>query len=79
MKSQSTHDQSYGQLTSKSLYKAMRRLADAYPDPNTGANTAISSALRAKFTQVYILPASKAQVSAAGAMRGATPYAGPPN
>ena len=78
MKSQSTHDQSYGQLTSKSLYKAMRRLADAYPDPNTGANTAISSALRAKFTQVYILPASKAQLPAAGAMRRATPYAGPP-
>ena len=79
MKSQSTHDQSYGQLTSKSLYKAMRRLADAYPDPNTGANTAISSALRAKFTQVYILPASKAQLPSAGAMRRATPYPGPPN
>jgi hypothetical protein len=78
MKSQSTHDQSYGQLTSKSLYKAMRRLADAYPDPNSGANTAISSALRAKFTQVYILPASKAQVAAAGALRRAAPYAGPP-
>jgi hypothetical protein len=78
MKSQSTHDQSYGQLTSKSLYKAMRRLADAYPDPNTGANTAISSALRAQFTQVYILPASKTPLVTAGELRRATPYAGPP-
>ncbi len=60
MRSQSTHCQSYGQLSSASLYKAMRRLADGYPDTATGANTSISSALRAQFTQVYILPASKA-------------------
>ena len=78
MKSQSTHDQSYGQLTSKSLYKAMRRLADAYPDAKSGENTTISSALRVKLTQVYILAASKAQVAAAGALRRATPYPGPP-
>jgi hypothetical protein len=78
MKSQSTHDQSYGQLTSMSLYKAMRRLADAYPDPKSGMNTSISSALRADFTQVYILPASKAQLAAVGPLRRATPYQGPP-
>lgn len=80
MKSQSTHCQSYGQLASMSLYKAMRRLADAYPDPKSGANTAISSALRATFTQVYILPESKAALAAAKVPLGrAAPYAGPPH
>jgi len=78
MKSQSTHCQSYGQLASMSLYKAMRRLADAYPDPGTGANTAISSALRTTFTQVFILPESKTQLRAAGPLERATPYQGPP-
>jgi hypothetical protein len=34
----------------------LQRLADAYPDPKTGANSAISSALDAKFVQVYINP-----------------------
>ena len=78
MKSQSTHDQSYGQLSAKSLYKAMRRLADAYPDPTTGENTAISSALLAEFTQVYILPESKTALAALGTLPRARPYAGPP-
>jgi hypothetical protein len=50
----STHHQSYGQLSSPSLYKQMHRLADGYPDPETGKNTAISSALAVKFTQVFI-------------------------
>ena len=78
MRSQSTHDQSYGQLASASLYKAMRRLADAYPDAATGANTAISSALRAQFTQVYILPASKAGLEPLEKLPRYLPYAGPP-
>jgi hypothetical protein len=78
MRSQSTHDQSYGQLASASLYKAMRRLADAYPDPATGANTAISSALRAQFTQVYILPSSKAGLAPIDQLPRYLPYAGPP-
>ncbi len=78
MKSQSTHCQSYGQLASMSLYKALRRLADGYPDPNTGLNTAISSALHATFTRVYILPESKAELAAAGPHEYATPYLGPP-
>lgn len=47
--------QSYGQFSAPSVYRAMNRLADGYPDPNTGANTAISSAIEAKFTQVFIL------------------------
>jgi hypothetical protein len=32
---------------------AMRRLADGYPDPKTGVNTAISSAVTVKFAQVF--------------------------
>jgi hypothetical protein len=50
----STHHQSYGQLSSPSQYRALKRLADGYPDPQTGANTAISSAVNVKFTQVFI-------------------------
>ena len=50
----STHHHSYGQLSSPSQYKAMMRLADGYPDPKTGKNTAISSAVKVKFTQVYV-------------------------
>jgi predicted lipoprotein with Yx(FWY)xxD motif len=62
LRSQSTHCQSYGQLSAASLYKAMRRLADGYPDPATGALGAISSALHAQFTQVYILPSPQAGI-----------------
>jgi hypothetical protein len=59
----STHHHSYGQLSSPSQYRALRRLADAYPDPKTGANTAISSAVTVKFTQVFIQHPSKEVVS----------------
>jgi len=45
---------SNGQISGILLYKALRRLADTCPDPKTGANTTISSALDARFTQVYI-------------------------
>lgn len=50
----STHHHSYGQLSSPSQYKAMNRLADGYPDPKTGKNTAISAAVTVKFTQVFV-------------------------
>jgi hypothetical protein len=50
----STHHQSYGQFSSITQHQAMRRLADGYPDPKTGRNTAISSAMQVKFTQVFI-------------------------
>ncbi|MGE4063103.1 MAG: hypothetical protein AB7E79_07020 [Rhodospirillaceae bacterium] len=50
----STHHQSYGQLSAPSLYRALHRLADAYPDPKTGAMTAISGAVKVTFTQVFI-------------------------
>jgi hypothetical protein len=56
IRNDSTHHLSNGQISGISLYKALRRLADAYPDAATGANTAISSALDAKFVQVYINP-----------------------
>lgn len=49
------HHQNYGQSASMTEYPALRRLADAYPDPETGANTAISSAVEVTLTQVYIL------------------------
>jgi len=56
IRNDSTHHLSNGQISGISLYKALRRLADGYPDPATGTNTAISSALDAKFVQVYINP-----------------------
>lgn len=51
----SMHHQNYGQSASVTEYPALRRLADAYPDPETGANTAISAAVDVVLTQVYIL------------------------
>jgi hypothetical protein len=39
----------------------MRKLADAYPDPATGRNTAISAAVEMKFVQAYILHNATAQ------------------
>jgi hypothetical protein len=77
MKSESTHHQSYGQLAQPSLYKAFRRLADAYPDPQTGVNTAISSALLAQFVQVYVLHPQNRALEAANT-RLQIPYSGPP-
>lgn len=48
----STHHQSYGQEPSPTIYKALTRLADGYPD-HAGRNTAISGALHVRFTQVF--------------------------
>ncbi|WP_439108161.1 hypothetical protein [Congregibacter sp.] len=50
-----THHQSYGRLSAASLYRAMKQLADGYPDPDTGANTAISSAIDIVMHQVHIV------------------------
>ena len=64
IRNDSTHHLSNGQISGISLYKALRRLADAYPDPETGANTAISTALDVKMTQVYIVhPDEQTRVS----------------
>jgi hypothetical protein len=37
------------------LYRALYRLADGYPDPVTGENTAISSAVQVSFIQVHVI------------------------
>jgi hypothetical protein len=55
IRNDSTHHLSNGQISGISLYKALRRLADAYPDPETGANTSISTSLDAKMVQVHIV------------------------
>lgn len=55
IRNDSTHHLGDGQISALSLHKALRRLADGYPDPKTGNNTAISSALDAKFKQVFIV------------------------
>jgi hypothetical protein len=78
MRSYSTHHQSYGQSSAPSIYKAMRRLADGYPDPATHANTAISSALLASFTQVVIVPESRRKAASIALQPPRAPYAGPP-
>jgi hypothetical protein len=57
IRNDSTHHLSNGQISGISLYKAMRRLADAYPDPETGAMTAISTALDVRMAQVFIVHA----------------------
>jgi len=51
----STHHQSYGQEDASSLYSAMRRHADGYPDAETGINTAISMAQEVTFVKTYIM------------------------
>jgi hypothetical protein len=66
IRNDSTHHLSNGQISGISLYKALSRLADAYPDPQTGANTAISTALDVKMTQVFIVhPQGNASTDAA--------------
>ena len=59
IRNDSTHHLSNGQISGISLYKALRRLADAYPDPETGHNTSISTALDARMAQVYIIHPSE--------------------
>ncbi len=50
-----THHASYGQASAPSIYRALRRLADGYPDPKTGNNTAISAAMDIKLVQVHVI------------------------
>jgi hypothetical protein len=49
------HHQSYGGTSGPSMHRALEKLADAYPDPKTGQNTAISGAMNVKFTQVFVV------------------------
>jgi hypothetical protein len=74
----SAHYQSYGKSSASSIYKAMRRLADARPDSATGANSAISSALAAKFAEVRVLPFTAAEQAAIAAAKPGIPYRGMP-
>lgn len=61
IRNDSTHHLSNGQISGISLYKALRRLADAYPDPESGDNTAISTALDIKMTQVFVIHPDSAE------------------
>jgi hypothetical protein len=79
VKNWSTHHQSYGRSSAPSIYKAMRRLADARPDPQTGAKRAISSALAVNFTQVQVLAPDPAALAEARSRRYVgVPYNGTP-
>ena len=69
IRNDSTHHLSNGQISGISLYKALRRLADAYPDPVTGENTAISTALDVKMAQVFIVHPGSEQDGGAGVTR----------
>jgi len=60
-----THHAAYGQASAASIYKALRRLADGYPDPKTGENTAISGAMHMRLTQVYVLHSDEEERAAA--------------
>jgi hypothetical protein len=72
MKAESTHHQSNGRTTLSSLYKILRKNADAYPDPKTGENMALSSALGAQFVQTFIVhPPKSKPVAAAPSATGA--------
>lgn len=55
IRNDSTHHLSNGQISGISLRKALGRFADSHPDPETGVNTAISTALDVKMAQVYIV------------------------
>jgi len=74
----SAHYQSYGKSSGPSIYKAMRRLADARPDAMTGAGRAISSALAAKFAQVRVMPFTEAERAAIASAKPGIPYGGMP-
>jgi hypothetical protein len=50
-----THHAAYGQASAASIYKALRRLADGFPDPETGQNTAISGYLHIELVQAYVI------------------------
>ncbi len=54
----STHHASYGQISTPSTMRILRKLADAYPDAS-GKMTAISAAAEMKFAQAFILHAEQ--------------------
>ena len=54
-RNRATHFNAYGQQAQQSVYKAVRQLADGFPDPKTGEFTAISAAFNVKLVQVHLL------------------------
>jgi hypothetical protein len=54
----STHHQAYGAASTASIYRAMRHVADYKPDAN-GENRAVSTALRVRFTQAFVMHPDK--------------------
>ena len=72
----STHHRSYGAEPMTSEYRAMRKHADAYPDPKTGENTAISMAWEVKFVQAYILHDEQNKQSLSAGVGGAAKPSG---
>lgn len=61
-----THSMNQGRQAAPSMYRAMHKLADAYPDAKTGQNTALSAAREVTFRQVFIDHSEK-KVAAIGA------------
>jgi hypothetical protein len=55
LRSFSTHIHAYGKTSLPSLYRALVRNADGHPDPATGRNTTLSSALDVKMVRVFIV------------------------
>jgi hypothetical protein len=71
LRSSSTHHQAYGQVSLPSVYRALRKAADGHPDPKTGENTALSSALEVTLTQVHIIHPDRPVAQADGATKTA--------
>ncbi|MGE4064927.1 MAG: hypothetical protein AB7E79_16300 [Rhodospirillaceae bacterium] len=67
LRSSSTHHQAYGDVSLPSVYRALRRAADGHPDPKTGENTTLSSALDVTLTQVHIIHPDHPVAAAEGA------------
>ena len=50
------------------IFYALRRMADAYPDPVTGKNTAISAAFAIEAVPAFVLDPAPAKTADSGAV-----------
>lgn len=64
IRNDSTHHLANGQISGIALYKALSRLADGYPDPETGRNTSISTSIDVKMAQVFVVDEPPAEAVA---------------
>lgn len=64
-----THSLSYGRQSAPSMWRALNRLADGYPDPKTGRNTAISGAITVTMKQAFIQHPDAAVAATAGSQQ----------